>query len=60
MHEGSRLAEIPRNRDVVLIGRSPDRSGTAQRELMQLGYKRVSSVSGGLNTSLSAALPITP
>src|SRR5688572_9437257 len=44
-----RLAEIPRGRDVLLICRSGNRSGTAQRQLLQLGYQQVFNVTGGMN-----------
>ncbi len=54
----TRLADIPHDRDVLLICRSGNRSGTAQRQLLQRGYERVFNVSGGMNAWASAGLPI--
>src|SRR5215207_4947215 len=53
-----RLAEIPLDRDVLLICRSGNRSGSAQRQLQQRGYARVFNVSGGMNAWSSAGLPL--
>ena len=53
-----RIAEIPRDRDVLLICRSGNRSGTAQRRLQQAGFERVFNVSGGMNAWASAGLPV--
>jgi molybdopterin/thiamine biosynthesis adenylyltransferase/rhodanese-related sulfurtransferase len=44
----SRLDEIPRDRDVVMICRSGGRSGRAQEFLMQHGYTRVKNLVGGM------------
>jgi rhodanese-related sulfurtransferase len=54
----ARLAEIPQDRDVLLICRSGNRSGTAQRQLLQLGYEKVFNVSGGMNAWAGAGLPV--
>ncbi len=54
----SHLSEIPRDAEVLLICRSGNRSGTAQRRLLQLGYERVCNVSGGMNAWASAGLPV--
>ena len=54
----NRAAEVPRNQDVLLICRSGNRSGTAQRQLQQLGYDRVFNVTGGMNAWTSAGLPV--
>jgi rhodanese-related sulfurtransferase len=53
---GNRLDEVPRDREVLLVCRSGNRSGTAQRELLRLGYKRVFNVSGGMNAWTGAGL----
>lgn len=45
---GRRFAEIPKNRDVVLICRSGNRSGQALRFLKQQGYTRVQNLDGGM------------
>ena len=55
----TRLSEIPREREVLLICRSGNRSGSAQRQLLQLGYERVFNVSGGMNAWSAAGLPVT-
>jgi rhodanese-related sulfurtransferase len=54
----SRLAEIPREREVLLICRSGNRSGNAQRQLIQLGYEQVFNVSGGMIAWIGAGLPV--
>jgi rhodanese-related sulfurtransferase len=54
----ARLADIPRDREVLLICRSGNRSGTAQRQLLQLGYEQVLNVSGGMNAWAGAGLPV--
>jgi rhodanese-related sulfurtransferase len=54
----SRLAEIPRDREVLLICRSGNRSGSAQRELQQLGYEHVTNVSSGMHAWARAGLPV--
>ena len=54
----SRLSEIPREREVLLICRSGNRSGTAQRQLLRLGYEQVYNVSGGMNAWAGAGLPV--
>ncbi len=54
----NRLTEIPRERDVLLICRSGNRSGSAQRQLLQPGDERASNVSGGMNAWMSAGLPV--
>jgi rhodanese-related sulfurtransferase len=55
----SRLSEIPREREVLLVCRSGNRSGAAQRHLLQLGYAQVFNVSGGMNAWSAAGLPVT-
>jgi rhodanese-related sulfurtransferase len=54
----SRLSEIPRDRAVLLICRSGNRSGSAQRQLLQLGYEQVFNVSGGMHAWAGAGLPV--
>jgi rhodanese-related sulfurtransferase len=55
---GNRLHEVPRDREVLLICRSGNRSGTAQRQLLRFGYERISNVSGGMNAWTGAGLPV--
>ena len=44
----ARLAEIPRDREVVMICRSGARSAHAQHHLLQSGYERVRNLAGGM------------
>jgi rhodanese-related sulfurtransferase len=43
---------------VLLICRSGNRSGTAQRQLLKLGYEQVYNVSGGMNAWAGVGLPV--
>ncbi|HEX8251519.1 MAG TPA: molybdopterin-synthase adenylyltransferase MoeB [Thermoanaerobaculia bacterium] len=43
-----RMADIPKDRDVVMICRSGGRSGRAQEFLLQNGYTRVKNMVGGM------------
>ena len=54
----TRLPEIPKGRDVLLICRSGNRSSAAQRQLLGLGYRRVFNVTGGMHAWASAGLPV--
>ncbi|NTV52989.1 MAG: rhodanese-like domain-containing protein [Candidatus Firestonebacteria bacterium] len=45
---GRRFAEIPKDRDVVLICRSGHRSGQALNFLKRQGYTRIQDVDGGM------------
>ena len=53
-----RLGEVPRDREVLLSCRSGNRSGSAQRQLLQLGYEQVVNVSGGMHAWAGAGLPV--
>ena len=44
----ARLAEIPKDAEVVMVCRSGGRSGRAQQFLMSNGYKRVKNLTGGM------------
>ncbi len=44
---GRRLNELPRDRDILVICRSGNRSGAATRQLVQAGYRAV-NLSGGM------------
>jgi rhodanese-related sulfurtransferase len=55
----NRLADVPRDQDILLICRSGNRSGSAQRQLQQLGYERVVNVTGGMNAWANAGLPVS-
>jgi rhodanese-related sulfurtransferase len=54
----NQLCEIPRDREVLLICRSGNRSGSAQRQLLQLGYEQVFNVRGGMQAWARAGLPV--
>ena len=53
-----RAAEIPRDRDVILLCRSGRRSGLAQKKLETLGFDRVSNLTGGIIAWHDAGLPV--
>ncbi len=53
-----RLKEIPKDRDVLLICQSGNRSGNAAHALMQAGYTRIFNVSGGTNAWRLHHLPL--
>jgi rhodanese-related sulfurtransferase len=53
------LGAIPRDRELLMICRSGNRSGTAQRQLLERGYDRVFNVAGGMNAWTHAGLPVT-
>jgi rhodanese-related sulfurtransferase len=55
---GKRIGELPRDRDVLLICRSGNRSGMAQRTLRGQGYDRALNVAGGMNAWAAAGLPV--
>ena len=53
---GRRLNELPQDRDIVVICRSGNRSGTATRQLVQSGYRAI-NLSGGMNAWQRAGFP---
>lgn len=55
---GTRLKEIPLDREVLVICHSGNRSGVAQRLLLQNGYERVVNVAGGMAAWQRAGLPV--
>jgi len=56
----AQLTAIPRDRDVLLICRSGNRSQQAQRLLRAAGYLRAINVAGGMIAWGRAGLPIVP
>ena len=54
----TRLAEIPADRDVLIICRSGNRSAQARDELRAAGYPNTTSIDGGMNAWISAGLPV--
>lgn len=55
----ARLAEVPRDRDVLLFCRSGNRSGRATALLRERGYERALNVAGGIAAWQRAGLPVT-
>lgn len=53
----SRMNEIPTDRDVLIICRSGNRSTQAREILRAAGYKRTTSVIGGINAWIAEGLP---
>ena len=54
----ARLAELPADREIVLICRSGNRSGQVQRFLLAQGYRTVVNVAGGMGDWARAGLPL--
>ncbi len=54
----SRLDEVPRDQEVVVVCRSGNRSQAGRDILRQAGFDRVSSMSGGLNAWRDAGYPV--
>ncbi len=54
---GRRMDELPRDREIVCVCRSGNRSGTATRHLLGAGYKAV-NLSGGMIGWQHAGLPM--
>lgn len=56
----SRVNEVPRDRPIVVICRSGNRSQEGRDILLDAGFTEVTSVNGGLNAWRSAGYPIEP
>jgi rhodanese-related sulfurtransferase len=54
----SRLNELPRNQDIVVVCLSGHRSQSGVTILQQAGFTRVSCLSGGLQAWMDANYPI--
>lgn len=58
LHElTARMNELPKNREILCVCRSGNRSGTATRQLIAAGYTAV-NVGGGISAWAHAGLPI--
>ncbi len=55
----ARLAEVPRDRPVLLFCRSGNRSGRATALLREQGYDQATNVEGGITAWQRAGLPVT-
>lgn len=53
-----RLAEVPRDREIVVVCRSGNRSATGRDILLRAGFPRVTSMAGGLLEWRKAGLPV--
>jgi rhodanese-related sulfurtransferase len=54
----NRVDEVPRDRDIVVICRSGNRSDVGRDTLLQAGYTNVTSVDGGMNSWASEGYPV--
>lgn len=55
----SRLEDVPRDRTVVVVCRSGNRSAQGRDILRQAGFLSVASMAGGMNEWTAAGLPIS-
>lgn len=53
----SRVNEVPRDQEVVVVCRSGNRSATGRDILRQAGFEQVTSMAGGLNAWRGSGLP---
>lgn len=56
----SRVDELPRDRQIVVVCRSGNRSQQGRDILLDAGFTQVTSMDGGLNAWRSAGYPIEP
>jgi len=56
----SRLNEVPRDRQVVVVCRSGNRSQQGRDILLNAGFEQVTSMTGGLNEWRAGGFPIEP
>jgi rhodanese-related sulfurtransferase len=56
----SRVDEVPRDQEVVVICRSGNRSQAGRDILKAAGFENVTSVAGGMNDWSAAGYPTTP
>jgi rhodanese-related sulfurtransferase len=54
----NRLAEVPKDKEVVVVCRSGNRSATGRDALLKAGYPQVTSLAGGLTAWRSAGKPV--
>ena len=53
----SRVAEVPKDRQVVVVCRSGNRSATGRDILLGAGFPSVTSMAGGMNDWTTAGYP---
>jgi rhodanese-related sulfurtransferase len=51
---GQRLSEVPRDREIVVMCRSGNRSATGRDILLNAGFTRVTSMAGGIRDWMAA------
>jgi rhodanese-related sulfurtransferase len=56
----SRLNEVPRDRQIVVVCRSGNRSQQGQDILLNAGFEQVTSMTGGLNEWRASGYPVEP
>ena len=56
----SRLNEIPRDREIVVVCRSGNRSQEGRDILLNAGFEQVTSMTGGLNEWRASGYPVEP
>lgn len=56
----SRVNEVPRDRQVVVVCRSGNRSQQARTILLDAGFEQVTSMTGGLNEWRASGYPVEP
>jgi rhodanese-related sulfurtransferase len=54
----ARVAEVPRDRDVVVVCRSGNRSAQGRDILLGAGYAAVTSMAGGMNDWAASGSPV--
>ncbi|RME89622.1 MAG: rhodanese-like domain-containing protein [Anaerolineae bacterium] len=54
----NRLDEVPRDREIVVVCRSGNRSQVGRDILLDAGFPRVTSMAGGVKTWRSAGYPV--
>lgn len=53
----SRISDLPKDRDIVVVCRSGNRSAQGRDILLRAGFSRVTSMAGGMNEWQSKGLP---
>jgi rhodanese-related sulfurtransferase len=56
----SRLNEVPRDRQIVVVCRSGNRSQQGRDILLNAGFEQVTSMTGGLNEWRASGYPVAP
>jgi rhodanese-related sulfurtransferase len=54
----ARLGELPRDREIIAVCRSGNRSGVAARTLRSAGFRPVRNMSGGMIAWAKSGLPV--